>query len=104
MTSSKWSKSRDLLENFSNIEETSVIYPRVQSAEAERLISGAHARFGVDKALAGAKAKHSEFRGRLEWAKTQTLGFLAFITYLPDKIIDWENIRHFVAGGFHHSF
>jgi hypothetical protein len=30
--------------------------------------------------------------------------FLAFITYLPDKIIDWENIRHFVAGGFHHSF
>jgi hypothetical protein len=104
VTPAKWFKSRDLLANFSNIEETFVTHPRVQSVEADRLISDAHAQFGIDKVLAGAKAKQSELRDQLEWAKTQTLGFLAFITYLLDKIIGWDHLRHFVASGLHHVF
>lgn len=104
VTPSKWIKSRDLLASFANIEETFVLYPRVQSVEADRLISGAHAQFGIDKVLARAKAKQSELRDQLEWAKTQTLGLLALTTYLLDKIIGWENIRKLVDRGFHHIF
>jgi hypothetical protein len=104
VTPAKWTRSRDLLASFSNVEETFVMYPGVQSVEADRLISGAHAQFGIDKVLAGAKAKQSELRDQLEWAKTQTLGLLALLTYLLDKIIGWENVRCWVASGFHHIF
>jgi hypothetical protein len=66
VTPAKWSKSRDLLANISNNEETFVMYRRVQSVEAKRLISGAPAQFGTDKVLAGAREKHSECREGLE--------------------------------------
>jgi hypothetical protein len=105
VTPTKWFKSRDLLASFSNIEESFVMYPRVQSVDADRLITGAQAQFGLDKVLAGAKAKQSELREQLEWAKTQTLGLLAFITYLLDKIVGWDNLRDsivaVVSGGVH---
>jgi hypothetical protein len=104
MTPSKWFKSRELLASFSNIEESFVMYPRVQSVEADRLIAAAHAQFGLDKVLAGTKAKQSELREQMEWAKTQTLGLMAFITYLLDKIIGWEQIRFLVVSGFHRIF
>ncbi len=104
VTPAKWFKSRDLLATFSDVEETFVMYPHVQSVEADRLISGAHAQFGLDKVLASANAKQSELREQLEWAKTQTLGLLAFVTYLLDKIIGWENVRHFVESGVHRIF
>lgn len=104
VTPTKWFKSRDLLATFSNVEETFVMYPHVQSVEADRLISGAHAQFGLDKVLASAKAKQSELREQLEWAKAQTLGLLAFITYLLDKIIGWDHLRHFMVSWFHRIF
>jgi hypothetical protein len=104
VTPRKWFKSRDLLATFSNVEESFVMYPHVQSVEADRLISAAHTQFGLDKVLASAKAKQSELRERLEWAKAQTLGLLAFITYLLDKIIGWDNVRHFILNGFHRIF
>jgi hypothetical protein len=104
VTPPKWFKSRDLMATFSNVEESFVMYPHVQSVEADRLISDAHTQFGLDKVLASAKAKQSELRDRLEWAKAQTLGLLAFVTYLLDKIIGWENVRHFILSGLHRIF
>ena len=104
VTPGKWFKSCDLLTTFSNVEETFVMYPHVQSVEADRLISGAHARFGLDKVPAGAKTRQSELREQLEWAKAQTLGLLAFVTYLLDKIVVWDNLRHVVVSGFGHIF
>ncbi len=104
LTPAKWYRSRELLGSFSAVEENFVMYPRVQSVEADRLISSAHAQFGTDKALASAKAKQSEVRDRLEWARAQTLGLLAFITYLLDKIIGWDHIRHLVVAELRRIF
>jgi hypothetical protein len=104
VTPAKWLKSRELLTTFSNIEETFVMYPSVQSVEADRLISGALSQFGLSKVVAHAKAKQSELREQLEWAKAQTLGFLAFITYLLDKIVGWDQVRHLIVSEYHHLF
>jgi hypothetical protein len=80
------------------------MYPSVQSVEADRLISGALSQFGLSKVVAHAKAKQSELREQLEWAKAQTLGFLAFITYLLDKIVGWDLVSHLIVSEYHHLF
>ena len=69
LTPAKWFKSRSLLASFANIEDDFVMYPRVQSVEADRLIGAAHAQFGLEKVLDGAKAKQIELREQLDWAK-----------------------------------
>ena len=104
ITPGTWARSRTLSAAFSNAEDIFVMYPHVQSVEANRLITAAATQFGLAKVLASAKAKETELRERFEWAKTQTLGLLAFLTYFFDKIIGWDNLRDFVARGFQRIF
>lgn len=92
-----WFRSRELLATFSSVEEVFVMYPLVQSVEADRLIATAHVRFGLDKVLAGTKAKQAELREQMEWAKAQTLGLIAVGVYVLDKIVGWDNVRHWLA-------
>ncbi len=104
LTPAKWIKSRSLLTGFSNIEDVFVMYPRVQSVEADRLIGAAHAQFGLEKVLDAAKAKQAELREQLDWAKALSLGLLAFIAYLADKMKDWVLTGEWLATGFHKVF
>lgn len=61
--------------------------------EANRLLTAAHNQFGLDNFLTSAKAKGAEVRSQFEWAKTQTLGLIAVMTYLLDKVIGWERMK-----------
>ena len=102
VTPAKWYRSRDLLATFASAEETFVMYPHVQSVEADRLITAAGDQFGLAKVLASAQTKQSEFRERLEWAKSQTLGLLAVVIYSVDKVIRWGRLEAWVHSGFDH--
>jgi len=104
LTPAKWFKSRSLLASFANIEDVFVMYPRVQSVEADRLIGAAHAQFGLAKVMDAAKAKQTELREQLDWAKALSLGLLAFIAYLVDKMKDWVLIGGWLATSFHRLF
>ena len=69
------------------------VYPRTQSVEATQLLAAAHKQFGLGDFLTSAKTKGTEARSQFEWAKTQTLGMIALVTYLLDKIIGWEKMK-----------
>jgi hypothetical protein len=102
VTPSNWFRSRELFTALATTETTFIIYPRTQSVEANRLLAAAQDQFGLAAFLSSAKSKGAEVREQFEWAKTQTLALIAVLTYLLDKIIGWDHVKHWVAALFLH--
>lgn len=102
VTPGKWLRARELFISLADAEFTFIIYPRTQSVEAKRLLAAAHDQFGLGNFLASAKAKGDELREQFEWGKTQTLGLIAVVTYLLDKIIGWDKIKYWISTLFSH--
>lgn len=102
VTPRKWFRARDLFTALAEAETTFVVYPKTQSVEADRLLTAAHNQFGLPSFLSSAKAKGVEVREQFEWAKTQSLALIAVLTYLLDKIVGWDNIKHWFAALVHH--
>jgi hypothetical protein len=104
LTVGKWFESRKLLASFSSTEEAFVMYPRVQSVEADRMISAAHKKFGIERVASAAEARKNELQDQLQWAKAQTLGLLALLSYLFEKVGGWEFVKGFVGNAMRHLF
>jgi hypothetical protein len=80
------------------------MYPRVQSVEADRMISAAHKKFGIERVASAAEARKNELQDQLQWAKAQTLGLLALLSYLFEKVGGWEFVKGFVGNATRHLF
>lgn len=102
VTLRRWFRAHELFVSLAETESVFFVYPRTQSVEANRLLAAAHDQFGLNRMLASAKSKDAEVRNQFEWAKTQTLGMIAVATYLVDKLVGWENIRHGLGTLFRH--
>ena len=104
LTPGKWFESRRLFASFSSTEEAFVMYPRVQSVEADRMISAAHKKFGIERVASAAEARKTELQEQLQWAKAQTLGLLALLSYLFDKIGGWDYLKASAGNAMRHLF
>ena len=96
LTPRAWLEEHRIETRFSEAEQIFASSPKVQSVEADRLVSGADNEFGIPKAVLAAKAQVENVRSQVQWAKAQTLAFIGVATYVVDKIIGWEHIRHAV--------
>jgi hypothetical protein len=96
VTPRKWFRARALFASLADAEYDFVVYPQTSSVEANRLLAAAQNQFGLSNFLTSAKAKGIELRDQFEWAKTQTLGLIAVVTYLLDKIIGWDRLKDLV--------
>jgi hypothetical protein len=93
VTPRKWFQAHALFASLADAEYDFVVYPQAQSVEANRLLKEAQNQFGLSDFLASAKAKSAELQNRFEWAKAQTLGLIAVLTYMFDKIVGWDGLK-----------
>lgn len=75
-------------------EQTFAVCPKVQSVEADRIVFKAAQEFGITKALTAAKAQVENAGIQIQWVKAQTLAIIALATYIFDKVIGWNHVRH----------
>lgn len=101
VTPFNWLSSRGLFTAFASAEMRFIVYPRTQSVEANRLLTDAQSQFGLPAFLASAKSKAAEVLEQFQWAKTQTLALIAVTTYVLDKIVGWDYVKHWLATLFH---
>lgn len=100
LTPGTWAEEHRIETWFSEAEQIFAASPKVQSVEADRLVSNADDEFGIPKAILAARAQVENVRGQVQWAKAQTLAIIGLATYVIDKIIGWENLRHAVVHGW----
>jgi hypothetical protein len=96
LTPAIWMAEHRIETWFSESEQSFATSPKVQSVEADRLVSSADNEFGIQKAVLAAKAQVENVRGQVQWAKAQTLAFIGVATYVIDKIVGWDHIRNAV--------
>lgn len=89
----QWNRVHRLLAQYRLIEQRFIIAPLVQSVEADRLIEATKVRSSLSRVISGAESAASRLQDQFQWAKAQTLGLIALITFLLDKFIGWENVR-----------
>jgi|SRR5579872_1774423 len=97
LTPRAWTEGRRIEALLAESEQVFATSPNVQSVEADRLISAAALEFGIPKSVQAAKAQIENVRTQVQWAKAQTLAFIGLATYVFDKVIGWDNVRHAVA-------
>lgn len=96
LTPRTWAEEHRIETWFSESEQIFAASPKVQSVEADRLVSSADDEFGIPKAVLAAKAQVESVRSQVQWAKAQTLASIGLATYVIDKIIGWDNLRRAV--------
>ena len=94
LTPHGWAEEHRIETWFAESEQIFAACPKVQSVEADRIVTGAAAEFGLPKAVLSAKAQVANLSSQVQWAKAQTLAFIGLATYMFDKVIGWEHIRH----------
>ena len=89
----KWNVVHRFLAQYRLIEQRFIIAPLVQSVEADRLIEATKIRSSLTRVISGAEAAASRLQDQFQWAKAQTLGLIALIAFLVDKLVGWDNVR-----------
>jgi len=102
LTPRTWTEEHRIETWFAVSEQSFASSPKVQSVEADRLVSSAILEFGIPKAVAAAKSQVESIRGQIQWAKAQTVAVIGVATYVFDKVIGWDHIQHLVVLGFRH--
>jgi len=96
LTPAIWAEEHRVETWFLEAEQIFAASPKVQSVEADRLVSRADIEFGIAKAVLAAKAQVENVRSQAQWAKAQTLAAIGVATYVIDKLIGWETLRNAV--------
>jgi len=78
------------LESAARITRQFVTSPSTQSVEADQLISGAYASFGIAKAADGLSTQTRLLESRFQWAKTQFIVTLGLVSFVLDKLKVFE--------------
>lgn len=82
-----WREANRLLVAFTQAELELVTAPPVASVEAQRLVHGALARFGIPKLIDDTRASYQLLDQRVQWIRAQWLAVIAVSAFIINVII-----------------